>query len=64
MCVDSNPGVHLCVLHPIVQNAPFHRGEGKRMLMMCVYVDINLGMFLCLYNPVCRTLHSTGGRVR
>ena len=25
-----------CVLQPSVQNAPFHRGEGKMMMMMCV----------------------------
>ena len=30
---------------PSVQNAPFKRGEGKRM-MMCVYVDIDPGMYL------------------
>ena len=39
-CVDSAPGVYLCLLHPSVQNAPFHRGKGE--MMMCVCVDIPL----------------------
>ena len=44
-CVDIAPGVYLCVLHPSVQNAPFHRGEGK-IMMMCVRVDTAPGMYL------------------
>ncbi len=37
-CVDIKPCMFLCVLQPTVQNAPFHRGEGKMMMMilMCV----------------------------
>ena len=44
--------------------SPVYRTLHAKRMMMCVYVDINPGMFLCVYNPEYRTLSSTGGRVR
>ena len=61
--VDIKHGMFLCVLQPTVQHAPFHRGEGKMMVMMwCVCVLTLTLLCTCVcYNPVFRTLHSTGG---
>ena len=64
-CVDIKPGMFLCVLQPTVQNAAFHRGEGKMMMMMMMLMMRVLTLTLvctCVFcNPVYRTLHSTGG---
>ena len=47
-------------LHPSVRTL-HSTGEERKIMMMCVSVDIAPACTCAFYTPVYRTLHSTGG---